>query len=151
MKCLPYSFGSVYEEDGGYIIVHKELPGGQVDNIKMLIAKDGEEGMRRIRTAALREAFILNLRHRLAFGWWDQYFATLDRNGTEDEITVCAPDGRPMLCVAFWDAEYDDDPAKDNADRLKADAVLIVRALNLRHWLTAPARWMRPFFVGRAA
>jgi hypothetical protein len=53
------------------------------------------------------------------------YYATLDRNGTEDEITIHAPDGRRMLCVAFWDE--DDIP---DADQLKADAMLIVKALN---------------------
>jgi hypothetical protein len=59
-----------------------------------------------------------------------KYYATTCRNGTEDEIIIHAPDGREMLCVGFWDAEWDDDPMKHNADQLKADALLIVNALN---------------------
>lgn len=58
------------------------------------------------------------------------YSATLSRNGTEDEITIYTPRGRPMLCVAFWDREDDDDPLREHADQLKADALLIVKALN---------------------
>jgi hypothetical protein len=54
-----------------------------------------------------------------------KYYATLDRNGTEDEITIFTPDGRRMLCVAFWD-----EPDIASAGQLKADAVLIVNALN---------------------
>lgn len=49
-----------------------------------------------------------------------------------------------MLCVEFWDAEWDDDPAKHNAEQLKADARLIVEALNLhRH----AKRWQRALFA----
>lgn len=54
-----------------------------------------------------------------------RYYATLDRNGIEDELTIHGPDGRPMLSVGFWDDE--DSPT---ASRLKADAELIVNALN---------------------
>jgi hypothetical protein len=53
------------------------------------------------------------------------YYATLDRNGTEDEITIFTPDGRRMLCVAFWD-----EPDIASAAQLKDDALLIVNALN---------------------
>ena len=60
----------------------------------------------------------------------NNYYTTRRRNGTEDEITLHSPTGRAMLCVAFWDAEYDNDPAKLNADQLKADAERIVTALN---------------------
>jgi hypothetical protein len=58
------------------------------------------------------------------------YYAILDRNGTEVEITIYAPEGRAMLCMGFWDAEYDDDPVKHDTDQLKEDALLIVEALN---------------------
>lgn len=58
------------------------------------------------------------------------YYATQRRNGTEDEITIYTPGGRQMLCVGFWDAEWDDDPVKHDAEQLKADAMLIVNALN---------------------
>jgi hypothetical protein len=59
-----------------------------------------------------------------------RYEAIQSRNGTEDEITIYTPGGRAMLCVGFWDAEYDNDPAKLNADQLRADSTLIVDALN---------------------
>jgi hypothetical protein len=59
-----------------------------------------------------------------------QYYAARSRNGTEDEITIYTPDDRSMLCVAFWDREDDDDPLGEHADQLKADAELIVNALN---------------------
>jgi hypothetical protein len=77
-----------------------------------------------------------------------KYYATLDRNGTEDEITIITPEGRAMLCVGFWDAEWDDDPLKHNADQLKADALLIVDALNSyrkRRW------WQRAFGPSKPA
>ena len=66
-----------------------------------------------------------------------RYYATLDRNGTEDEIVIHTPEGRPMLSVAFWDDEGPDedgnpDPLKASADQIKADAALIVQALNAR-------------------
>ena len=57
------------------------------------------------------------------------YYWTLDRNGTEDEITIYTPEDRPMLCVAFWDKNAWDD-GQENAPQLKADAQLIVDALN---------------------
>ena len=53
------------------------------------------------------------------------YYATLDRDGTEDEITIFTPNGRPMLRVAFWD-----EPDIASAEQLKTDALLIVSALN---------------------
>lgn len=68
-----------------------------------------------------------------------KYYATLDRNGTEDEITIYTPDGRPMLCVAFWDADAWD-AGQPGAEQLKADAVLIVEALNSHR---KAARWFR--------
>jgi hypothetical protein len=57
-----------------------------------------------------------------------EYYATLDRNGTEDEITLYTPEGRRMLCVSFWDEA--DIP---EAGQFKADAGLIVEALNAYH------------------
>jgi len=53
------------------------------------------------------------------------YHATIDRNGTEDELTIHTPEGRPMLCVEFWD-----EPDSVTAQQLKKDALLIVKALN---------------------
>ena len=69
-----------------------------------------------------------------------KFYADQSRNGTEDEITIYTPDGRAMLCVGFWDAEHDDDPSKHNADQIKADATLIVEALNSHR---KAARWFR--------
>jgi hypothetical protein len=69
-----------------------------------------------------------------------RYHATLDRNGTEDEITIYTPEGRPMLCVGFWDAYDDEDLNKPDVDQLKADAVLIVEALNT---FEKARRWRR--------
>jgi hypothetical protein len=54
-----------------------------------------------------------------------RYYASLDRNGTEDEILIHAPDGRAMSFIWFWD-----DPDCPYAKRHKADGKLIVRALN---------------------
>ena len=31
------------------------------------------------------------------------YYATQDRNGTEDEITIHAPDGRPLAVIQYWE------------------------------------------------
>jgi hypothetical protein len=61
-----------------------------------------------------------------------QYYAEFDRNGTEDEIIIYTPQGRPMLSVAFWDEPYRDadDPVRLEADQKKADAMLIINALN---------------------
>jgi hypothetical protein len=56
------------------------------------------------------------------------YYATRDRNGTEDEITIHAPDGRAMAFIWFWDEP--DELARADADAKKADARLIVDALN---------------------
>jgi hypothetical protein len=61
-----------------------------------------------------------------------QYYATFDRNGTEDEIVLYTPEGRAMLSVAFWDEPYRDkhDPNQLAIDQKKADAALILNALN---------------------
>lgn len=61
-----------------------------------------------------------------------KYHATLDRNGTEDEIIIYTPQGRAMLSVAFWDEPYrhKKDPVRPEAEQKKADAMLIVDALN---------------------
>jgi hypothetical protein len=53
------------------------------------------------------------------------YYATMDRNGTEDEIAIRTPDGRVMAYMQFWD-EPDIPEAKTHKD----DATLIVKALN---------------------
>lgn len=53
-----------------------------------------------------------------------QYHATLDRNGTEDEVTIHAPDGRPMAIIQFWASEM------EGAARTGENARLIVDALN---------------------
>lgn len=57
-----------------------------------------------------------------------RYYTTQDRNGTEDEITIRTPDGKSMAFLWFWDEQ--DEAAKPQADRAKADAWLIVEALN---------------------
>lgn len=69
------------------------------------------------------------------------YYWTQGRNGTEDEITIYTPDDRPMLCVAFWD-KRDCDDGQENAPELKADAQLIVDALNAyqRNTTTKPTQ-----------
>ena len=54
-----------------------------------------------------------------------KYYATLGLNGTEDEIIIFTPTGRPMLSVAFWD-----EPHNLDAEQKKADAILICNALN---------------------
>lgn len=58
-----------------------------------------------------------------------QYYAEQLRDGTEDVITIYTPEGRPMLAVAFWDRDAWDD-GEERAPQLKADAALIVDALN---------------------
>ncbi len=60
------------------------------------------------------------------------YYATQHLDGTEDIITIYTPEGRPMFQVDFWDESYwePDDPSKPLADQIKADAALIVDALN---------------------
>ena len=62
-------------------------------------------------------------------------YATLDRNGTEDEITIFTPEGRRMLCVSFWD-----EPDIASAAQLKADAEMNVTALNKRKILVDNAK-----------
>jgi hypothetical protein len=61
-----------------------------------------------------------------------KYYATFDRNGTEDEIIIYTPEGRAMLSVAFWDEPYRDadDPVRLESEQKKADAMLIINALN---------------------
>jgi hypothetical protein len=58
----------------------------------------------------------------------DGYHTSLGRNGTEDEITIHAPDGRGLAHIWFWDEEPDQPGVGDK--RAKADAQLIVEALN---------------------
>ena len=57
-----------------------------------------------------------------------RYYATLDRNGTEDEITIRTPDGREMAFMQFW--EYFNGERTEGAKQAEADAELIVKALN---------------------
>lgn len=52
------------------------------------------------------------------------YTATLDVNGTEDELTVRDPEGRAMASVVFWATD------EESRGRAEADARLIVDALN---------------------
>ena len=61
-----------------------------------------------------------------------RYYAAQHLDGTEDIITIYTPEGRPMFQVDFWDESYwePDDPMKPIADQIKADAALIVAALN---------------------
>ena len=56
------------------------------------------------------------------------YHASLGRNGTEDEITIRAPDGRALAQIWFWDEEPDQPGVGDQ--QAKADAQLLVAALN---------------------
>jgi hypothetical protein len=56
------------------------------------------------------------------------YYLMLAREAAMDEITIHAPNGRPMASIAFWDE--DDEFATPAADRAKADAELIIKALN---------------------
>lgn len=48
------------------------------------------------------------------------YHLSRDKNGTEDEIRIHAPDGRIMASIFFW----------DESEQAEADARLIVEALN---------------------
>ena len=52
------------------------------------------------------------------------YYHTQDRNGTEDEILIHAPDGTEMACIWFWDQ------GDERSAAIKADAQLIVDAIN---------------------
>ena len=52
------------------------------------------------------------------------YYATLDRNGTEDEYVIRTPNGRQLAFIWFWD-----EPKSDDAANAQADAKLIVDAL----------------------
>jgi hypothetical protein len=53
------------------------------------------------------------------------YYATLDRNGTEDEITIISPSGESLAYIWFWD-----EPDTRDARKAEADARLIMDALN---------------------
>ncbi len=59
-----------------------------------------------------------------------RYYMTQDRNGTEDEITIRSPRGKDLAFIWFWDEKGEDNPGKEDADRAKAGARLIVDALN---------------------
>lgn len=54
-----------------------------------------------------------------------KYYLSLDRNGTEDEITIHAPNGRGIAFIWFWD-----DAECVEAAQKHRDAKLIVDALN---------------------
>jgi hypothetical protein len=54
-----------------------------------------------------------------------KYYAALGRNGTEDEITIVSPSGESLAYIWFWD-----EPDTRDARRAKADARLILDALN---------------------
>jgi hypothetical protein len=54
-----------------------------------------------------------------------KYYATLDRNGTEDEISIRTPEGRELAFIWFWD-----DADCPHAAAKKVDAEFIVAALN---------------------
>ena len=56
------------------------------------------------------------------------YHASQRRNGTEDEIIICAPGGRHMAYIQFWDEGWDG-PGVGHKEA-KADAKLILAALN---------------------
>jgi hypothetical protein len=56
------------------------------------------------------------------------YHARYGRDGTEDEIRIHAPDGRPLAYIWYWEAEYDQPGAGDK--EAHADAQLILDALN---------------------
>jgi hypothetical protein len=54
-----------------------------------------------------------------------KYYATLGRNGTEDEITIVSPSGESLAYIWFWD-----EPDTRDADKARLDAMLILNALN---------------------
>ena len=54
-----------------------------------------------------------------------KYYATLDRNGTEDEITIVSPSGESLAYIWFWD-----EPDTRDARNAKATARRILNALN---------------------
>jgi hypothetical protein len=56
------------------------------------------------------------------------YHTSQRRNGTEDEIIICAPGGRHMAYIQFWDEGWDGPGAGHK--EAKADARRIVDALN---------------------
>lgn len=53
------------------------------------------------------------------------YHATHCRNGTEDEIIICRPNGDHMAVIQFWD-----EPNTNDARRAELTAKHIVDALN---------------------
>jgi hypothetical protein len=54
-----------------------------------------------------------------------RYYATLGRNGTEDEITIVSPSGESLAYIWFWD-----EPDTRDASQAKRDARLILNALD---------------------
>ena len=56
------------------------------------------------------------------------YHLDYRRNGTEDEIIICAPDGRDMAYIQYWE-EFNGERTA-GADRAERDANLIINALN---------------------
>ena len=53
------------------------------------------------------------------------YHMTIDTNGTEDVISIIAPDGRCMMSMEFWN-----EATSEQLTRINEDAKLIVNALN---------------------
>ena len=57
-----------------------------------------------------------------------QYHVSCYRDGTDDVIAICTPQGREMLSVGFWWDVGED--ANQRAKQRLADAELIAAALN---------------------
>jgi hypothetical protein len=76
------------------------------------------------------------------------YYTSQDRNGTEDEITIHAPDGRELAYIWFWEAEADQPGAGDQ--EAKADAQHIVAALNAYRPGSPPGQDAdtKPYYAG---
>lgn len=81
--------------------------------------------------------------HQAFVGLWEgehnavagmTYTATLDVDGTEDELTIRDPEGRPMATIQFWDSD------EGSRNRAHADARAIVAALNAAHGVPAGPR-----------
>jgi len=56
------------------------------------------------------------------------YYASIGHNGSEDEITIHAPDDRPMAGIRFWTEEFKEPGVLDK--EAQAESKLIVGALN---------------------
>ena len=69
------------------------------------------------------------------------YHGSLGRNGTEDEITIHAPDGREMAHIWFWDEEPDQPGVGDK--EAKADGLHIIAALNAYRERSGDGHWDR--------